>query len=124
MKKIIALTLALVLALALCGCAGGTKTYTLQDVRVTLGGQLMNGPAGVPNGKLTIVGGTDLTLEYSGGTYRGTVSGSTVYWSNAPEIVSGGVLTDTSLLSSGSGVELHYYFYYSSLSGTVTQYFR
>ena len=123
-KKILALLLAAVMALALCGCGGGTKSYTLREIRVTLGGEQMHGPGGVPDGKLTIVDGKELTLAYSGGVYRGTVVRSSVIWDRAPEIVSGGTLTDTSLVTSEGAAELHYSFYYESLPGTVTMVFR
>ena len=111
---------------ALCGCGIASKSYTLKSVSVILDGEKLNSSSRIPAGEISIHkgkhGSSEVTLEYAGSTYHGTVTkGSKITWDKAPDVLAGGALDHTIIVTKRNTVELHYNYVYRMAFAEVIQ---
>lgn len=115
--------LLLTVALCLTGCGITQYSYSVVSNDVYLAGEYMRGPS--PRAidiELTlsskqIKNGTDVSLDYFGTHYHGTVKDSKggIVWDKTPEVVADGVYSSSAIENYNSGIKLTFFYYIEGL---------
>lgn len=117
MRRFITLLLTLVMALSLCACGSGAKTYYAEDERLMANGESLKSSDKIGREDASItIDGNSIEFVYFGKTYTGVIGEGSIEWNNAPVTLGDGSLMLTQLLpfTDKSGYDLTLDYYYGS----------
>lgn len=117
-------TLLLLLLFSLCACGGKTLSLPLRSVELSTYGEPLNGNSRVPDATIIVKenlhDGDDVTLDYSGHRYHGTIGSRYVIWDEDPNLLDGGTLMYTTISIRDQVVTLEFSFSYGVSSGDAS----